>query len=210
MKNRIIVHEDFAEIILFNYGIYAGRALIDIEDVEEVKKYHWYLNRKGYVATSDLGKYPKELHRHIMGYPKDMIVDHINRDRLDNRKCNLRICTAKENSYNKSLSSNNKTGSKGVSPCLYKASISKDGITYNLGKFYTKEQAAIAYDRKAIELFGEYACTNFPIENYSHLLELEAPCFHETIYDLFNVDSWDLFDTPDGIELDYDNLPDII
>ncbi len=205
--NRIITHEDFAEIILTSYNTYVGRALIDIDDLEKVRNYHWYLNKKGCVATNDLDKYSKELHRHIMDYPEGMIVNHINRDKLDNRKCNLRICTNSEHSHNKSsVKSNSKTGFKGIAPCLYKAKIQKDGVTYQLGKFYTKELAAMAYDRKAIELFGEYARTNFPIENYSHLLELEAPCYHETIYDSFDLDSWNLFDDVDVEPIDYDNI----
>ena len=206
--NKIIIHEDFVEILLTRNGFYAARALIDLDDLETVKQYHWYLDQKGYVAAKgiDGSKYPREIHRLIMNNPKGMIVDHINRDKLDNRKSNLRICTTKENNRNKSLNSNNKTGYKGVSPCLYKVSISKDGITYNLGKFNSKEQAARAYDRKAIELYGEFACTNFPIKEYSHLLELGEIRTHESIYDSFDLDSWNLFDVSDDVEIDYDNI----
>ena len=78
-------------------------ALIDIEDIEKVKEYFWHLEKFNddlfYVACSNNGK-TLRLHTLIMNTPKGYVIDHINHNGLDNRKCNLRICTIQENSMN--------------------------------------------------------------------------------------------------------------
>jgi hypothetical protein len=104
------------------------------------------------------------LHRLIMGItdPK-IIVDHINRNPLDNRKSNLRLCTIAENSRNSGIiSSRNTSGYKGVTKSSKKwlARIEFNGKKMYLGSFNTPQAAAEAYDKKAVELFGEFACTN--------------------------------------------------
>lgn len=73
------------------------------------------------------------------------IVDHINRNKLDNRKCNLRVCDMKVNSINRDLQSNNTTGHKGVycdkKAGTWNARVTVDGKTIHLGTFTTKEEA---------------------------------------------------------------------
>ena len=97
--------------------------------------------------------------KQIKGY----VIDHINRNKLDNRFENLRVITARENSYNrtKSISSNNKY--KGVIKRGNKfvASITKDGNRKEISGFDTEEDAARMYDMMAEELFGEFAGLNF-------------------------------------------------
>jgi hypothetical protein len=94
--------------------------------------------------------------------PEPMQVDHVNRDRLDNRLENLRLATSAQNQWNRSGKS---TGFKGIS--FYKrvgkwmCRITCDGKHYFLGYFDTEMQASIAYDLKAIELYGTFAHTNF-------------------------------------------------
>lgn len=70
----------------------------DIEDYEKIKDYCWNIH-KGYVS-SNIGEKNKLMHRLVTGCPKGLVVDHINRNRNDNRKCNLRVCTQKENVRN--------------------------------------------------------------------------------------------------------------
>lgn len=107
------------------------------------------------------------LARLVMNAPEGMCVDHINRNTLDNRKVNLRICTGSENGRN----SKSKTGStsryKGVHvkartkySKIWIARIGHDGNQIYLGSFTKEEDAAIAYNKKAKELFGEYALLN--------------------------------------------------
>lgn len=107
------------------------------------------------------------MHRIIMNPPKGMFVDHINGDGLDNRRENLRICTISQNTANSVRPSTNTSGYKGVqssgrSTRPWKATIHAKGITKYLGAYRTKEEAAIAYDKKAVELYGEFAKLNFP------------------------------------------------
>ena len=114
----------------------------------------------------------KKAHRLIMGVTDPKIqVDHINGNKLDNRKENLRLATPQQNSSNIGIRKNNKSGYKGV--CWSKrdkkwiASIYKNNKKQYLGCFDDIVEAVRAYDRAALELFGEFAWTNFPKEDYN-------------------------------------------
>lgn len=88
---------------------------IDKEDYEKVKPYCWVRNTVGYFTSRINGK-RVSLHRFVLDLSdKDKcVVDHINRDKADNRKQNLRLCTESENILNAKLNKNNKSGYKGV------------------------------------------------------------------------------------------------
>jgi len=88
--------------------------LVDKEDLKLFNKEKTYLHKVGQFLYVRLNPTKIGLHRLIMGNPKNMVIDHINRNPLDNRKCNLRICTIQENLRNQ-LRPNNKTGCTGVS-----------------------------------------------------------------------------------------------
>jgi len=107
----------------------------------------------------------KNIHmaREIVNCPPHLFVDHINRNPLDNRKINLRICTSSENMRNRKIK--NKHNYKGVHlrNGKWQARITK-GKTKNLGNYPTAERAAIAYDEAAIELFKDFASLNFSTE----------------------------------------------
>ncbi|MEA3380562.1 MAG: HNH endonuclease [Pseudomonadota bacterium] len=85
-------------------------AIIDASDIKRVRKHRWYMHGKGYVQAQDVGL----LHRFILNPGQGEFVDHISKDKLDNRKSNLRIATLSENNYNSKLHSNNTTGVTGV------------------------------------------------------------------------------------------------
>lgn len=147
-------------------------ACIDIDDWFKFSKYKHgtqLVNKDTNVLRLNYYNYEKRikglLHRLIMDCPKGLEVDHINHDNLDNRKNNLRIVTRKQNRYNTRRQVGSVSKFKGV--WYYKgrnkpwvASVNKDKKKYSLGYFYTQEEAAIAYNKKALELFGEYACLN--------------------------------------------------
>ena len=145
-------------------------AIVDDEDFELVNKFNWF-ETDGYAKQTTAKQTIKGkrilMHRLILGVTNPKIyVDHINGVTLDNRKSNLRICSPKENSRNRKRPAHNKTGFKGVSIGEnkkwknYVARIVYDGKMIYLGSYDTPEKAAIAYNQKALELFGEYARLN--------------------------------------------------
>jgi hypothetical protein len=158
--NEIIEYEDYAEIVLYNKdGNEIARTIIDLEYVDIVKEYKWYL-ASGYVNNNKVG----DLHRLIMNPPEGMVVDHINRNPLDNRRDNLRICAQSDNCLNKSIQCNNTSGVPGVSwektRNKWAAYIRLNGKQIHLGRYNTIEEAAEARRSAEIEYFGEYAPTN--------------------------------------------------
>lgn len=72
-------------------------AIIDDNDFEKVNKWKWSFHHSGYVVR---GKPQISLHRFVMKAKKGQFVDHINRNRLDNRKENLRFCNRRQNQFN--------------------------------------------------------------------------------------------------------------
>jgi hypothetical protein len=122
---RFAVKDDHAEMYLYNRSHeHKNTAIIDIDDLEKVSEYSgWSINCRGYVKT----KYNKKtisLHRLIMDFPENKETDHINRNPLDNRKCNLRIATRTENNINRGLHKNNTSGHR----CIYWNSKNKSWV----------------------------------------------------------------------------------
>lgn len=74
---------------------------IDIDDFDKVKKYSWYEQKNGYLYHKEDNKKSISLHRYITNCPDGMVVDHINHNKKDNRKANLKVCTQKENANNR-------------------------------------------------------------------------------------------------------------
>ena len=119
-----------------------------------------------YKAVRVAGKQHR-VHRLVWLYmfgeiPKGKSIDHINGNRHDNRLCNLRLVTHKQNNQNSRVRTTNKTGYKGVAlgDNKYKVYISIDNKTIHIGTFGDVIEAARAYDSAAIAAFGEYAKTN--------------------------------------------------
>ena len=149
--------------------------IIDTTDLPLVSSRQWCMEKDGYAKSRTNGEYVT-LHRLLMGVTDSghrIRVDHISGDATDNRRSNLRICTAIDNSRNSRLRSNNKTGFKGV--CYvpkkgkYCAYISDNCKTKNLGYFETAQEAAAAYDKAALLIYGDYARTNAMLGLYERL-----------------------------------------
>jgi len=143
-------------------------AIVDADDYDELSRYKWHVNKGGrtyYASSQKKGKAIK-MHRLIAGAPKGLFVDHINHNGLDNRKRNLRLCTRLENIRNQLPRRGGSSQYKGV--CWRKrekkfvATICVDGKKLYLGYFDDEIEAAKAYDKKAKELFGQFAYLNFP------------------------------------------------
>lgn len=140
-------------------------AIIDDESWPLVKDYRWFLSTvrpkgKSYATAKGIGR----MHRLIMDAKPGQKVDHINGDSLDNRLCNLRICTNSENLFNRGKQVNNTSGYKGVfrkRKSSWKAQIRVLGCDYYLRTCKDKAEAAHIYDQFARVLHGEFAKLNF-------------------------------------------------
>lgn len=150
-------------------------ALVDDEDYEYLNQWHWHLTGISYAARGTFKKgiaKTVRMHNAIMNPPEGMVVDHIDHNGLNNQRSNLRICSRKENRRNQRGFFNSKSIYKGVAFGIdrrnkneytyIKAKIRFDGKVINLGNFKTEKDAAIAYDKAAMEHYGEFACLNFP------------------------------------------------
>lgn len=154
--------------------------LIDTEDLERTKDMTWGLTN-GYATTqkwSD-GRGSKRtltlLHRFILNLKEGdpCQVDHINRDRLDCRKANLRIATRSQNMVNIPKKNTKGGGYRGVvyNHGQWRAHISNKGVIH-LGAYGTQEEAARAYDLAAMEYQGDFAVLNFPEDKEKYLAGL--------------------------------------
>ena len=141
--------------------------IINSDDYEKfIKGYSFCLNTGGYVIYSSAkdGLRKKLLHRVIMGDPDGKMIDHINTNKLDDRRENLRIATNQQNQCNKNKTKSNTSGFKGV--CFYKqtqkfvAQIRINGKKKHLGYFATAEGAHEEYKRAAVKYHGEFARFN--------------------------------------------------
>lgn len=105
-----------------------------------------------------------KMHRVVLGAKKGQRVDHVNGNGLDNRKENLRFCTAAQNQYNRQTRVNSASGYKGVmihnATGLWRARIVFQRLERNLGYFRDPKDAAIRYNEEAVKLFGSFARLN--------------------------------------------------
>lgn len=138
--------------------------LVDPVDVQMATAYKWHRSNK-YVARSSKADTPRGyteiyMHREIMGARKGEDVDHIDGNKLDNRRGNLRVCSRSQNKMNCKAHSDNLTGFKGVSfskqRSKFVAQIKENGVVKGLGYFATAEEAYSSYCARARELHGEF------------------------------------------------------
>lgn len=140
-------------------------ALVDDEDFDHLNQFKWHLSHYGYAVRNHMtrrGRRIEYMHRRILGLKFRQIGDHKDRNRLNNQRENLRRCSRLENVLNR-------TSVRKISPYRGVQQIRngfcskiqfKKKVIY-IGFFRTAEDAAKAYDRKALELFGLFALPNF-------------------------------------------------
>jgi hypothetical protein len=148
------------EIVLGNSGY---SALVDDQDYDYLNKWKWQYHKAGYAqrATNTGGKYVcLLLHRVLMNPPEGMVIDHINHNKLDNMRNNLRVCTPSQNGMNR----NGKNLYKGVSwnkrACKWQVKITVDKRLKHIGEYKDIIEAADAYNRAAKLYYGEFAALN--------------------------------------------------
>jgi hypothetical protein len=160
--SRITEYWGCASILLAN----GSAALIDVEDFDILARWRWRLNEWGYARTGGTRSLiATTMHRLLMREPDGMTVDHINGNKLDNRKSNLRVCTSSENYRNRRKQSGQFTSRyKGVhwdsKNKKWSARIQRNGKSYRLGYFNTELEAALAYNEAAPDYHGQFANLN--------------------------------------------------
>jgi len=146
---------------------------VDDEDYDWLSVYAWsaasrdfrartgWLNESGRLETRYMSRMIWE--NHYGDIPEGMVIDHEDQRVRNNQKENLRLLTKSQNGFNcKRYKSNNRY--RGVQPNRkkWRASIHVDSILYHIGIFDTEKKAAQAYDKRCLEIRGEYAKLNFP------------------------------------------------
>jgi hypothetical protein len=139
-------------------------AIVDDEDYLIISRFRWHSVR-GNKDSSDLiyAVANIRMHRLILDVPIGMFVDHINGDPLDNRRCNLRLCTNAQNQQN-THSRGGSSRYKGVSYSKrkkrWKGAFIFEGRYYYCGSWGTEREAAAAVDKKRREICGDFASKN--------------------------------------------------
>ncbi len=145
-------------------------AIVDDEDFKLVSDYKWHANqdRNTWYALTNIKKNGKRrtlrMHQLILDIPEDMQADHIDHDGLNNSRCNLRLVTHQQNNFNRKSNECSSSQYKGI--CWinlrqkWKAQIKIDGENKHLGYFANGKDAAQAYNKAALKLFGEFAYLN--------------------------------------------------
>ena len=146
-------------------------ALVDDEDYDKLTKFPWCISGSGKYAVRRKNGKVVYMHREILAASKGKSIDHANGNQLDNRRSNLRFASISENNWN----SNHKaglSGFRGVSwmrlAKKWQAYIHIKNKKLHLGYFHDKKAAALAHDKAARSLHGEFARLNF--SNFSPVL----------------------------------------
>lgn len=141
IRNKYEVCDNYVKVFFKNGSFF----LCDPEDIGLVEQNTWYLNQNGYARSSN-GDY---FHRMVIDIPDGRVVDHINRDKLDNRKQNQRACLPLDNCHNRGVYLTNTSGHTGVYKLkngTFAAEITANYKHIHLGKFKTYEEACETYD----------------------------------------------------------------
>ena len=152
---------EFYDTYVIGYTFNNIKFYIDLEDYNKIKSYCWYSNGSGYIcAYNNVTKKEIIMHRLIMNANNKLQVDHINHNKKDNRKNNLRLVTRQQNAMNHVIPNNNTSGCTGVhfekDRKIWRAYITLNGQRKYLGRFKNKQDAINARKNAEVKYFGEY------------------------------------------------------
>jgi hypothetical protein len=158
--------------LLYTIPLTKGKvATVDKKDYEYLRQWKWYCDACGYAARSAIIDGRKSriiMHRVIAKTPEDMCTDHINMDRLDNRRKNLRVVNKSQNGMNRLAPKNSPFGYKGVSfrkdSKKFRAYGTQDKRKIHLGEYDNPVDAAKKYNEFAKRVYGQYANLNIITE----------------------------------------------
>lgn len=158
-KNNFTIWFQEVHIDLKNrYGDFIAQTIIDLDDWNTVQNYTWRFNTNGYARSGSTNSI--YLHQLIINPQDKLFIDHINGNRLDNRKSNLRVCTDQQNKMNHKKQENNTSGCSGV---VYRKDTNKWTVRIqvnykiiNLGCYESLEEAIKVRKQAEIEYFGDF------------------------------------------------------
>jgi hypothetical protein len=144
--------------------------------MDRLGRVKWYTGttrtKNLFYAVRDVNRKKVFLHREVLNTPNGLLTDHVNHDGLDNRRHNLRSCSPSQNSAHskvKRLGRPFRGVKRWISPKdgrhIFYVFVQKDGVKRNVGTYNDPIEAAKAHDRAAIEIHGEFAVLNFPLES---------------------------------------------
>ena len=160
LRKNVNEYEFFGKLGI-GYTAKGEKFFFDTEDFDKISNYYWGTNCDYIYSKKKI-----YMHRLLVDCPSDMVVDHINHNRKDNRKANLRICSQQENFQNGKLRANNTSKCTGVrrynynNRDCYVASISIKGKKKTLGYFETIDEAIRVRKEAEKEYYGKFAYNN--------------------------------------------------
>lgn len=158
-KRTFVVDGD----VTYGYGRGGEVYLFDSADIPRVARYAWSIKGRGYM-TAYVQYKERFLHNYLLeNYETGLFVDHINRDKLDNRRSNFRLCSLQQNAFNQGIPSTNTSGIKGAQQLKggkWNARICFCQRSISLGVYDDPYEAGAAYDLGNRLLFDQYSWTN--------------------------------------------------
>lgn len=146
-------------------------ALVDDENYDFLMQWNWYALKDNNTFYAISNSPYQRMHRVVMSAKKGELYDHVNGNGLDNRRINLRRCSVSQNGMNRGKTGHLLSKYKGVSwhirDKVWVVQIQKNNKSIYIGSFKSEIDAALAYNKKAKELFGEFAHLNVvPLVRY--------------------------------------------
>lgn len=151
-SNKRYNRYEFKDDYVIGYTNKDEQFIFDKDDYDKIKNYCWHISENGYVMSHDKGKNIR-FHVFIMGKKDGFVIDHINQNKNDNRKSNLRYATKSQNGIN--TKKKMKGVYKGKKQWYARITVNKEVI--ELGYYKTKEEAILARQQAEIKYFGEFS-----------------------------------------------------